>query len=403
MKSRVPLAIQEHSGATHSMNLLVLDPGPGSTEAPAIGALGNLTNDRLSALGYKTHLTADTTAALEMAEQGSAALVFCCQQNALASLQNLKAGVGLFLVTQEPLSHGALVTAMRAGVVDCWILDQDDQIAAHIDKAINRSAHLLRALNAEVTEMRSELERDQRAGQYIQMGMLPPNPMAIGHFRLQHRVEPSLILSGDFVDYFQITDRYFACYVADVAGHGASSAFVTVLLKNFSRRLRREYRVSMLANPGEILAWINTELIDQGIDKHVAMFLATIDIRENKLHFSNAAHFPPAVIVSEPGGEYLEQKGKPLGLFEGLSFASKHTDFPVGSRLVVFSDGVLDLVPDETILAKEAYLAQAIEDCHSMDTLWARLDTTRIGADDVSCLMIHHGEAKSVASHEQVA
>lgn len=402
MKSRVALEIQEHSGATHSMNLLVLDPGPGSIERPVVGALGNLTNDRLSALGYETHLTADATVALEMAEQGSAALVFCCQQTALAALQSLKAGVGIFLVTPEALSHVELVAAMRAGVIDCWILGQDDEILVHIDKALHRSAKVMRALNVEVTELRSELERDQRAGQYIQMGMLPPNPMAISHFRLQHRVEPSLILSGDFVDYFQITDRYFACYVADVAGHGASSSFVTVLLKNFSRRLRREYRLSMLANPGEILAWINAELIDQGIGKHVAMFLATIDIRENKLHFSNAAHFPPAMIVSEGRGEYLEQKGKPLGLFEGLAFESKHTDFHAGARLVVFSDGVLDLIPDETIVAKEAYLAHAIEDCDVMETLWARLDTSRIGGDDVSCLMIHHGETKAREWQEYV-
>ena len=37
------------------------------------------------------------------------------------------------------------------------------------------------------------------------------------------------MLSGDFVDYFRITDRHFAFYMADVSGHGASSAFVTVL------------------------------------------------------------------------------------------------------------------------------------------------------------------------------
>ena len=36
----------------------------------------------------------------------------------------------------------------------------------------------------------------------------------------------------------------------------------------------------MIAEPGEILAWINRELLDQKIDKHVAMMLAVGDLEE---------------------------------------------------------------------------------------------------------------------------
>lgn len=383
MKSRVPLAIQEHSGANHSMNLLVLDSDP--------EALGKRAIERLSELGYQSHFTTDTRVAIDMAARATATIVFCCDPHLLNQLSNLKPGSALFLVSQNTLDQPSLLEAMRAGVQDCWVIDSEDDLAARIKSVEARAKRLVRELNAEVSQMRSELERDQRAGQYIQMGMLPPNPMAIGRFRMEHRVEPSLILSGDFIDYFQITDRYFACYVADVAGHGASSAFVTVLLKNFSRRLRREYRVGMLSNPGQILSWINTELLDQGIDKHVAMFLATVDLKENKLHFANAAHFPPAAMIKDGQTEFLEQKGKPLGLFEGLEFASLHVDFPQGARLVVFSDGVLDLVPKETLVEKEAYLEQVMTEAQSMSDLWSRMDTSRIGADDVSCLIIQHG------------
>lgn len=365
------------------MNLLVLDSDA--------DRLGRHAADRLSALGYNTHLTDDANVAVDMAAQGSAQLILCCQARSLPALHDLKPGVDIILVTQAELPHDTLVKAMQQGVVDCWRVDAEDDIASRIDQALLKSERTLRALNLEVSEMRSELERDQRAGQYIQMGMLPPNPMAIGHFRLQHRVEPSLILSGDFVDYFQITDRYFACYVADVSGHGASSAFVTVLLKNFSRRLRREYRLSMLANPGEILSWINTELIDQGIDKHVAMFFATIDMREQRLNFANAAHFPPAAIVSDESTAYLEQKGKPLGIFEDVTYETLYADFKPGARLVVFSDGVLDLIEGETLQFKEDCLAQTISECDDMDALWRRFDASKIGSDDVSCLMVHHG------------
>ncbi len=164
-----------------------------------------------------------------------------------------------------------------------------------------------------------EFQRDQRAGRYIQMGMLPPSPMAIDRYRLRHKLFPSLMLSGDFVDYFRITDRHFAFYMADVSGHGASSAFVTVLLKNFSRRLRREYRPKMLKAPGEILAALNRELLDNQLDKHVAIFIGVIDLADDTLAYANGGHFPAAILCDDGGCRYLEVAGKPVGLFEGVS------------------------------------------------------------------------------------
>ena len=147
-------------------------------------------------------------------------------------------------------------------------------------------------LRARINQYESELKRDQRAGRYIQMGMLPPSPMMIDDYRLQQDMLPSHMLSGDFVDYFAFADGYFAAYVADVSGHGASSAFVTVLLKNFSRRIRREYHPKMLNEPGQILEWLNREILEQHIDKHVAMVLVVADCQRHQFTIVNAGHYP---------------------------------------------------------------------------------------------------------------
>ena len=218
------------------------------------------------------------------------------------------------------------------------------------------------------------------------MGMLPPNPMAIDRFRLQHRIIPSLILSGDFVDYFRITDRYFALYVADVSGHGASSAFVTVLLKNFSRRLRREYRPSMIDEPGEILSWFNRELLEQKIDKHVVMILAVGDLETDRLRIVNAGHFPPAIKVDEDGARFVEQRGRPVGLFDEVEFEATTISFAPGERLVLFSDGVLDAMPDVDLPHKESRLLRAAEN-EGMDDIWQALHLQESAArDDMTCL-----------------
>ena len=372
------------------MSLLVLDP---DVADPA--SVGAQVKRQLTELEFQTLETPETRVAIDLCRNGTVDLVVCCDWQAFSSLAGTRAGSGVILVGSREQVENAkehFVELLRAGVMDywCWPLTAAETLAG-VELAQARLQRTASEFNNQMVQMRSELERDQRAGQYIQLGMLPPNPMGIGHFNLQHRVLPSLILSGDFVDYFQISDRYAACYVADVAGHGASSAFVTVLLKNFSRRLRREYRVSMLSDPGEILSWINGELIDHGIDKHVAMFFATIDMRENLLHYANAAHLPPAMMVVDGEVSALEQKAKPLGLFPDIAYQSATCPFPFGAKLVVFSDGVFDIVPGSSIDEKEHFLSEAIQNSGNMAALWEHLKEDQVGPDDISCLMVNHG------------
>ena len=289
------------------------------------------------------------------------------------------------------LDREALTNALHAGVSDFVELPCDMQ---RLDDAIERQRRRKRRLRAHENEQidlhLKELEKDHRAGRYIQLGMLPPSPMAIDPYRLRHRIQPSLMLSGDFVDYFRFTDRHFACYVADVSGHGASSAFVTVLLKNFSRRIRREFRPSMLEDPGEILQSLNTELLDQKIDKHIAIWLAVFDVQTHRATYVNAGHFPPAILVNRDGPQFLELSGRPVGLFPSVSYRHETVSLEVDDQLIVYSDGVLELLSDDSLAEKEARLIDASRKGFvSFDSMWAKLEVSdNPGPDDVSCLVV---------------
>ena len=77
--------------------------------------------------------------------------------------------------------------------------------------------------------------------------MMPVPPQTIGCYHFNHRVFPSLYLSGDTVDYKVVSRHEVLFYIADVSGHGSSSAFITILLRfriervlwNCRRRLSR--------------------------------------------------------------------------------------------------------------------------------------------------------------------
>jgi phosphoserine phosphatase RsbU/P len=145
----------------------------------------------------------------------------------------------------------------------------------------------------------------------------------------------------------------------------------------------------MLTRPGEILVWINRELLEQRIDKHVAMVLGVGDLTENTITLVNAGHFPPAIHAGR-GAEprFLEQRGKPVGLFEELSYESLTISMAIGDRLCMFSDGVLQAMAESDLKGKEARLLKAARHI-KMDNIWQALGVhDSVAPDDMTCLTV---------------
>ena len=281
-----------------------------------------------------------------------------------------------------------MLAAMRLGVVDVLVPEvADDELGARVRNAVERA----RPSDVRIAGQLASLERDQRAGRYIQQRFLPRSPLRIGHYRLAHQVRPSMILSGDFVDYFRIGEGHFVFYIADVSGHGASSALVTVILKSFSRRLRREYRPRMLTRPGEMLAALNRELLDQDLGKHVAMFIGVVDLQADTVTYANAGHFPHAIHAGGGQARCLESRGKPVGLFDDVDYPAEAAPLAAGESVVAFSDGVLEVMPEEGLPAKEARLvACAASHAPDVAAMWDAVGVVRgsTGPDDMTCLVV---------------
>ncbi len=126
-----------------------------------------------------------------------------------------------------------------------------------------------------------------------------PGPSTISVLPTQ--IIPSLYLSGDFVDYFRVDERRVAFYLADVSGHGASSAFVTVLLKFMTTRLLFESKRNGTLpefKPSEVLGHINRGLISWQLGKHVTMVGGVIDEETGLLTYSIGGHLPLPVLYT---------------------------------------------------------------------------------------------------------
>jgi serine phosphatase RsbU (regulator of sigma subunit) len=303
---------------------------------------------------------------------------------------------------------GDVVEALRLGATDYLIkpiVDMEVLVLA-IHKSLERSQLLvenqryrleLEQVNSKLQRHIAVLEQDQRAGHFVQQSMLPMSPFYAGDYICEHKIIPSLYLSGDCIDYAFIKQRYYAFYLADVAGHGSAPAFVTIWLKNLVAQLVRLKQVLVQFDSEsealvELLNVINSELIEMGINNHLTIILGILDTKTDQLYYVVAGHLPLPVLLDQGRATFLEGSGKPIGLFQEAEWPVYKTQLSDQSfSLLLFSDGILELIESKELMEKEQLLLDLVEqtqgDLNAM-VKHLEIDDVQELPDDVAMLVI---------------
>ncbi|HSC69369.1 MAG TPA: SpoIIE family protein phosphatase [Cellvibrio sp.] len=303
-----------------------------------------------------------------------------------------------------------VVTALRLGARDYLIKPVVDlEVLVHsINKVLDRQdleeenqryRMKLEEANRELKENLRVLERDHIAGRRVQRRLMPSGFTTEEGYSAAHTIIPSLFLSGDFVDYAHIKKRYLAFYLADVSGHGASSAFVTIWLKHLVSRMVREEGLfgdehSFALGADLMLRQINRELHETRLSHHLTLFVGVIDTVTHKMHYVVAGHLPMPILLTNEGAEYLTGRGKPVGIFKEVSWEVYERQLPERFALVCFSDGVLETLSQSELQDKEAYLLKLISSSSgSLDSVCNTLVIKEIrdNPDDIAVLSIARG------------
>ena len=303
----------------------------------------------------------------------------------------------LALVCRKRLpTQRTIVDSMRLGVRDVIECGEGFDLAGAQIRALLARFEADEFESGELKRHLQEIERDQESGRYIQRRLLPTTPFDIGRWRLEYRIAPSLMLSGDFVDYFRLDDDCFCFYMADVSGHGASSALVTVMIRDFVRRLARSETEAVAEDPSCVLEALNQDLIFNDISrisKHVTMHIGVVDIVRRRLQYANGGHFPTALLAEAGGSSFLDQAGRPLGLFDDARYHSDTyaLDASGAVEILLMSDGVLEFMGRKSLPKKEAALLKAAANSLAgAEKVWdlLKFDDSVQYRDDVSFLSI---------------
>ena len=163
---------------------------------------------------------------------------------------------------------------------------------AHLKRKNREIRERLESTNQQLQNSLQQLKEDEEAGRNLQFQLLPEEKESFAGYEFSRKLWTSLYLSGDFVDYFRIDENHLGFYIADVAGHGVSPAFITVLLKSYMNRyleLYRQQQSNSILNPAKVMSRMNHNVLESKLSKHLTMFYGVIDLSKNQLHYCNAA------------------------------------------------------------------------------------------------------------------
>ncbi|MEA3275626.1 MAG: SpoIIE family protein phosphatase [Pseudomonadota bacterium] len=298
------------------------------------------------------------------------------------AIQALKRGAWDFVTKPIP-DMGVLEGALARGLERARLMRENREYQQRLER-----------VNRDLTDTLHQLQADQEAGREIQTRLLPEDGVTFGAYRFRRRLYPSMYLSGDFVDYFPIDRRYTGFYMADVSGHGAASAFVTVMLKMLMTQFVDAYLQEgdrTILEPDQTLLRLNHNLFERNLDKYLTMFYGVLDGQDGTLSCSNGGQFPYPIFFDGVESRALRSRSRPVGLFEDAVFFSSKLALPEEFLLLLISDGFLELMPQESNRARYESLLSMVSGADiTFDELVSglRIEDQKQLPDDVTLLSV---------------
>jgi sigma-B regulation protein RsbU (phosphoserine phosphatase) len=228
----------------------------------------------------------------------------------------------------------------------------------------------------EIMETNSQLYKDIELAREIQQSMLPEKKLSCPGIEFHSSFIPCKSLSGDFFNVFCIDDENTGFYLADVSGHGISSAIITIFADRtiLSNKLDTQ-RKDVLLSPSRVLKDLffqfnNSRFPDE---MYLLMFYGVYNSRTRKLTYSSAGLNTRPVVLSGNRVYNLENKSPfpicKVGTYYNPEYRDITLALKAGDRVLLYSDGLVEAVNREGIAFSEKRLMQILENSKQADSL----------------------------------
>jgi len=181
------------------------------------------------------------------------------------------------------------------------------------------------------TEM-TRLEGEMAAAREVQQLIVPEKSESFPGFKVESAYRPAQQVGGDFFQILPAAGGGLLIVVGDVAGKGLPAAMLVSVLVGSIRTAAEDTQ-----DPALILRKLNDGLVNRTRGGFCTALAAHISA-DGWVTVANAGHLSPYL-----DGEEVELPGAlPLGLAIGQRYEAETFQFPYGSRLTFYSDGVVE-------------------------------------------------------------
>lgn len=188
----------------------------------------------------------------------------------------------------------------------------------------------------DASEMVHDLERAKAIQQIALQHDAPPDK----RISFTTHYVPHAIVGGDFYAIQKLDTDHYALMLADVMGHGVAAALYTMHLSQLWERYHER-----LDNPAAFTATVNDQLakVVKTDESFATAVCGLVDLRDRSFLFAGAGG--PQVLLMHPDGTYecLESSGLPLAVMEGAVYEEARVTIGSGDRLLLFSDGAIEV------------------------------------------------------------
>ena len=177
----------------------------------------------------------------------------------------------------------------------------------------------------------------------VQASLLPSRPIRVGEWDVDGLCLPAMAVGGDFYDY-EVTGGVLHVSLGDVMGKGTPAALIAAGVRSALRGT--EAAAAAGVDLGVTVTRTARTLSDdlERTESFVTLFEAVIDLDEGEVRYVDAGCGLALVARNDGSVEPLRSTDGPIGLWPDDHWSEHRTRLEPGERLVVVSDGVLDLV-----------------------------------------------------------
>ena len=198
----------------------------------------------------------------------------------------------------------------------------------------------LQAAQVQLVE-KEKLEHELDLAHNIQQSILPDNLALMEGFDFGARMMPARAVGGDLYDFIQLDQDTVGISIGDVSDKGVPAAIFMAL---YCSLLRAE--ALHVSSPADVLRRVNRHLLDLNEARmFVTALYGVLNRKTCEFSYARAGHHVP-ILFDDSGKEISinRDQGQLLGFFLDPDLDVKTVVIPQGSTLLLYTDGVFDLM-----------------------------------------------------------